>query len=460
MPYDDGIIYVDTSTDPDRGVEIADIQKVVPATIKRTVNGVTEARSSSDLGVLAGTSVGDEVPDNQGGAKWRVSSRIEINPMAKYKPVRYNKLQALTDTDFFNAHYGFGDQRVTFNANDKTKDVTWTYYKPRGGSYNEPYRDTDFNNYDKKAAPPFGFDVSGELGYPSATGEESGGVGIYFYINNTAPTQAQSGLHWREDTCLSINDLLGPYTLQNAHLGFAIHDLDKGDCATIVTKILPIKLTSSVEYIVLNKYGQDLISILDDRTRDGHRYMFVAFVVQNGPSGNKDYEAIPNSMDVYSMAFAKGIDRQTVELHYLDSIGRLTARLTNVTNVVWTRGTETENWIEYKFSCYVYGSFTTPSSGQWAVTSCGVQVRIYNPNGYVNGSEATYGTEVDVSQYNHTYNNVLLCQVVEASVKWPTQMPASERKVEISAKATYIFETKDFENKADVYQQSSNVVIS
>lgn len=432
MPYDDGIIYVNDKVTPHLGVDIRDVQKAL-------------GTSSHVLNELC--------------------THQNINPMAKYKPVRYDKIQQMTDTDFFNAHYGFGDQRVTFNANDKTTNVTWTYYKPRGKKTSsspsdqktdEPYRLTDYENYDVRAAAPFAFEVSGQLGYPSATGEESGGVGIYFYINNTAPTQSGSGLHWREDKCLSINDMLGPYTLQNAHLGFAIHDLDKGDCAVVITNILPIKLTSSVEYVELNEYGQDLISILDDRTREGHRYMFVAFVTQNGPSGNKKYEVLSESlksMDVYSMAFAEGIDRQTVKLHYLDSIGKLTARLTNVTGVTWTKGVETANWIEYKFSCNVYGSFTTPSTGEWAVRTCGVQVRIYNPNGYVDGSEATYGTEVDVSQYNHTYNNVLLCQVIEASVKWPTQMPASERKVEISAKATYIYEEKEFENTFNVYQR-------
>ena len=383
-----------------------------------------------------------------------------INPMAKFKPVRYNTVQDMTAQQFAAVYYGFGGQIPTFNANDKTTDVTWAYYKPRGGQYNEPFRITDFEDYDVLAAAPFCFEVSGELGYPSATGEQSGGVGISFYINNTAPTHAQSGLHWREDTCLSIDNMLRAYGKQNTFIGFAIHDLDKGDCVTIVTNIHPVALSSTVPHIVINEYGQPEITLLTDRDREGHSFMFVAFLVENGPSGGKNYDTIPVSTDVYSIAFAEGIDRRTVELHFLDSIGRLTARLASVSNVSWRKGTETANWTEYKFSCYVYGSFTTPSSGQWAVDSCGVEVKVYNPQGYVDGSEATYGTEVDVHVHATTYSNVLLCQIVDVSVKWPTQMPAAERKVEISAVAKYIIEKKDFENKVSVYQNDSHLVFT
>lgn len=89
MPYnrDLGIIYYDSPTDPNLGVSIADVQSVCPVTIKRTVNGVEERRSSSDVGVLCGGKVGNTVPDNQGGTAWTIASRVNINKWATFKPM-------------------------------------------------------------------------------------------------------------------------------------------------------------------------------------------------------------------------------------------------------------------------------------------------------------------------------------------------------------------------------------
>ena len=87
MPHGNGIIYYDSPTDPNLGVSIADVQWAVPVTIKRTVNGVEESRSSSDLGVLCGGKTGDTVPDNGGGTAWRISARVNINKWATFKPM-------------------------------------------------------------------------------------------------------------------------------------------------------------------------------------------------------------------------------------------------------------------------------------------------------------------------------------------------------------------------------------
>lgn len=191
MAYDreNKIVYVDPSTDPDLGVEIADIQKVVPVTIKRTVNGVTEAKSSSDLGVLCSAQVGDSVPDNAGGAAWIVSSRIDVNPWAKYKPVPFNLLdttkhpnrsepwlnadktwnssaqwwryKALDDNTDLSYRCGFHVPRVPIT--DLTTDglSAWTRYRPRGKQtingvqVFEPFRILDFNQYYHRAVCPF-----------------------------------------------------------------------------------------------------------------------------------------------------------------------------------------------------------------------------------------------------------------------------------------------------------------
>ena len=216
MPIQDGKrIIVDTSTDPDTGVAIADIQRLVPVTISRTVNGSTERRSSSDLGVLCGGQVGDTVPDNQGGQAWQITSRIDINMWAKFKPVRYNAkktTEQLDESKLYttrewlpdNSNYFTSTRRPWWEADDGNYGINmdggkvdgvststgtsptssnpgtksgmelalielvtmvdgklngWSYNPPRGRAVanvhdEEPYRDIDFNRYNHQASKP------------------------------------------------------------------------------------------------------------------------------------------------------------------------------------------------------------------------------------------------------------------------------------------------------------------
>lgn len=187
----DKVIYVDVSTNPDSGVEIADIQSVVPVTLSRTVNGVTERRSSSDLGVLCSAQVGDSVPDNAGGRAWTVSSRIDVNPWAKYKPVPFDQLDTTKHPDrvepWLNAdktwnssaqwwRYRKADTNEEMNYrcgfSIPTAEVsnlgsirngigTWTRHRPRGQKtvsgvqVFEPFRKIDFNQYYHRAVCPY-----------------------------------------------------------------------------------------------------------------------------------------------------------------------------------------------------------------------------------------------------------------------------------------------------------------
>lgn len=170
-------------------VSIADIQSAVPVTLKRTVNGVEEKRSSADLGVLIGSKVGDTVRDNAGGTAWTVSARIEINMWSKFKPVRSNvnnlldtTPQLLANRQGWNQSYA-GDQwwRDTvdesvmacrygikpvvatgtnaFNNLYSLISRDWTHIKPQGNavaSYITPYREIDFLGYNHKATKPSG----------------------------------------------------------------------------------------------------------------------------------------------------------------------------------------------------------------------------------------------------------------------------------------------------------------
>ena len=153
-------------------VEIADLQRLVGVMIQRTVSGVTERRNSGDLGVLAGSSVGDTIPDNEGGTPWTVVSRSEINKWARYKPERADGFKPLIHGDQIGGvrtrkgnnfgleiPYCIYDPQMLWYRNVMNGIVSdimngnfigWNYLKPRGdrtqyqGGVKEYYRLTDF----------------------------------------------------------------------------------------------------------------------------------------------------------------------------------------------------------------------------------------------------------------------------------------------------------------------------
>lgn len=125
MSYANGRIYVDTSTDPDTGVSIYDVQQALMT-------------SRQDLGELC--------------------THKNINRWARYKPERYNSLKPITYQTRKNNNFGLAvpyciewqdHSWKQYVMNGIVSDVMngnyepWEYLKPRGGSQ-EAYRLTDF----------------------------------------------------------------------------------------------------------------------------------------------------------------------------------------------------------------------------------------------------------------------------------------------------------------------------
>lgn len=142
MPYNSttGIISIDTSTTPNRGVSISDIQSAL-------------GRGVGDLGLLCSD---QEWYDDNGTPALRQVGKI--NPYAKYKPVRHATLTTPNDTQRKAINYGI-TAPVASNAPADTKLTAWTYDPPRGkgggaNGANEWYRMLDFENYCSKATSP------------------------------------------------------------------------------------------------------------------------------------------------------------------------------------------------------------------------------------------------------------------------------------------------------------------
>lgn len=146
MSYQDGKIFIDTTTNPHIGVSIADIQQAL-------------RRGTGDLGLLCSD---QEWRDNNGTPALRRVNKI--NKWAKYKPVRSSKLGILTDSDYQDVNFGlvvpvYGNATGEINnivSFITALDTSWEYQHPRGkgngtGGANEWFRLRDFNGYNKNA---------------------------------------------------------------------------------------------------------------------------------------------------------------------------------------------------------------------------------------------------------------------------------------------------------------------
>lgn len=467
MPYDDGTIFVDRTVTPNIGVSIADIQRAVPVILQRTNTrtGQVERRSSGTLGLLCGASVNDTVAASDGEGDWTIVSRIDINPMAKYKPVRYNKLQPLTASELRSTNYGMSTGPV-FLAGNLDPNNAWTYNKPRGKlsssspqgqTEDEPYRDTDFEEYDHKSCPPFQFEVSGEL---------DNAVGITFAIDSFAK-EKYPGMRWTEERSFRLSDLIA---VTGRYLCVAIHDLDRGGSRLVIIN----KQVSEI-----GQYGYTIrlfaetttdssgitypgIDLFAGRERNGNTFRFIVGMRNNndGQAPNEPYKVIniseTSDWDLISLALMPGIDRKDVVLTLLDTIGNLEFSLSSTTLAFTYLETVTRNgaqWKKYKLTGRVYGTFVTPP-GTWAVQSVSVDTYIRADAGYVNptdngttlvGKDNVWSKgEINISQGNHTYSNVEVAYIYEVPVYIYRDAPAS---VQVSAKVRYIAETKDASNK-------------
>ena len=81
-----------------------------------------------------------------------------VNMWSKWKPVRFNSVSPITQANLEAVNYGiawnsYANIDAVKLAYENREDVL-NYNKPRGGLYNEPYRLTDFTNYEKNAIIP------------------------------------------------------------------------------------------------------------------------------------------------------------------------------------------------------------------------------------------------------------------------------------------------------------------
>lgn len=78
----------------------------------------------------------------------------KINKWSRHKPVKFNKVTELSDSDFQSVNFGLTiPSAVSTNWETAINNATYTYNPPAGGS-SEPFRLTDFNYYRTSTTAP------------------------------------------------------------------------------------------------------------------------------------------------------------------------------------------------------------------------------------------------------------------------------------------------------------------
>jgi len=405
---------------------------------------ITRPVSIADVQKALGTSKNDV---------GQLCTHDNINAMAKYKPIRNSNIgmlapaQSGTPSDRYSARFGFAaiTPTITFDGTNLNPHSKWVYDKPRGGSYNEPFRLTDFINednptghgYDAGAVPPFAFRPEGlELTFNS-TADGEGGVGISLYVNSGVNSYYYGG-GWNPETCLTMSELLNFYS-GGAYIGFAIRDIDEpaGGFVAVVTRHKLNSVSSSVPTVILRSSNviqsgmlSPEVAILHDGDRAGHRFRFIAFLYNTFPSFtydgttytdiNAEYSVLtttPN-FSANSLEFVDNIDRQDI-VAYLVQGG-----ITGLTGFIQGPGvslTLTSNtpvtyngrqYYKYQIGGTAYGSFTTPT-GHWNPDGdIRIHLKIASDGipSYVNPQTGNFEYVVNVSMPsgNTQYNNISL----------------------------------------------------
>ena len=447
-------------------VEVADLQRLVPVIIQRS----TVRKSSGDIGVLAGSGIGDSVTDDEGGADWTVANRVDINPMSKYKPVRYNKIAALTEQEFANPNVRYGlhpwamessTELKTFNSANSNPNVAWIYEKPRGLSYNEPYRITDFYHYFHRATPPFLFDVSGKLG---------SSVGITFYRDGLAAdiyNQSEDAAgSWDPDYNITLADLFSAFTTpsNNSYLCVCVHDMSENTYLGVVVfnkTIGSIESSATPLIMFANQTTQSgttypAVPFINDLTKSGHTFRFIVGLRNAYTGGTAPYEVFNggSGIDVYPLAFKQGIDRKDIELYSYITIQGLQCWFDNPAQNLSASYIDTVTYAGQTMDKYIitgnlYGIFITPNDwNTYQVPGATIKI-ILRTQGYVGDNDLySVGMPVSLPDADKFYElQIVKFGPNDKAIYLYVYPQADTRTIEFEGFAEYAYEQVDFQSK-------------
>lgn len=315
--------------------------------------------------------------------------------MAKYKPFRNSTVVFATDdarnTARENARYGFQTSQPPQLVLSQNEPVTdWSYQRPRGGGYNEPFRAMDFIKtvtetqvgYDKGACAPIYVSV-GQLTFDSKSQ-------ILLFGEGMSNGHRPDGKTWWKDRSLSLEELLKSASdYYGAYISFLLVDTSSGSYeknlivtnTTVRQFVERDHLARVFELDAQGATGEPAIPLLAS-ARQNHIIRIIACLMETGyPTGTDTYSVITNNITTYisySLGFVSGCDRASAKLESgefkMDGT-QITAMSVTATNA----GIETDwngaRWRAYKIT--VNATFDTtnvPFSGREVAISGPLQL--------------------------------------------------------------------------------------
>lgn len=307
-----------------------------------------------------------------------------INPMARYKPIRFNTWGILTDQNRADARHGFSTSNIPYwtpTASGCPKN-NWVYLRPRGASYNEPYRALDFLSapgstvgYNARIAAP----IAAVSGGSPQVGQD---YGFWIPFNGNASNE-QAGKVWNQYEGLSLQDLLESASdFYNYHITVLLYDNNNNtwNIVTYKTTLAQAIQSNSSGFVPMlyNTAGTEsgvyhpAVPFLAESSHNDHDITFVIGLRPEGPSSDL-YSISTQSLDIYSLGFVDGCDRFTVKFGSAISIMGLDGSIVNNSTHPIALSNPTEItvgqtvWVRYAISNSIWGSFSTP--GSWGRTN-------------------------------------------------------------------------------------------
>lgn len=342
----------------------------------------------------------------------RLFTETNINPMAKYKPIKSNK-PSITAADREAARYGMSEPSY-FYPNSYAIPDAWTYNRPTAENPNEWLRALDFDGYDAQAVPPLAMEVPGGLRVA-----EPFGILMWkdSYVNNYLSSRMTN--RWWADRSLSIAELLGSglndynnywvsfvFYLYNT-AGTSIQDA----CLVATNKKFGNMLGADVFMFCPQGDGtQDgdyiesgvhypVIPMLQSTAHVGRKFAIVSCLSSTGPSDPTSYayQVLPNNYSCIPLGFdaRHRWDYAIETAESAKAIDMLTGVFNTGPTLTFIRQHD-GGWNEYSCSAWVSADIT--SADGWQGTSAMVHVSATAPGGMfgaVPGSGGEYGEYVE-----------------------------------------------------------------
>lgn len=203
---------------------------------------------------ITSTVVANELGSGKNRAWSYLCKHPNINKWSLYKPVSYNKVYGLTDTDYFACNFGYNIPRFD-NYRTMKAGVTnsWEYDKPTGGQYSQ-YRIGDFRKYDHNATAPFIL--------TNVTGEVQIGNSLVIstpndiaWLTNWDTWKGYQGNNIRNLNCGFYVPNVGFWPLTNTTTGPFINELDPERMSFTVSSDKFAPYTQYSVYLVLTSWN-------------------------------------------------------------------------------------------------------------------------------------------------------------------------------------------------------------